>query len=227
MKIIAHRGLSSMAPENTIKAFELAGREQRFFGIECDIHETKDHQFVVMHDDHLNRMCGVDKKISELTLKELKKYKIKSGNHIDQYPSEKIPTFEEYLEICTYYDKVAVIEVKEVFELASLTEVVNHIENHPGLRTVLISFNINYLKYMRALSEHLELQLLADRLDDQTLYDLRLNQIDVSLWHENITVDQVKRLKKEGFRVALFTVNNPQLQMKYHQMKVDYLTTDQ
>ncbi|MDY0295444.1 MAG: glycerophosphodiester phosphodiesterase family protein [Acholeplasmataceae bacterium] len=226
MKIIAHRGLSSQAPENTIKAFELAGKEQRFFGIECDIHETKDHAFVVMHDNNLNRMCNVDKNIKDLTLKEIKKFKIKSGNHVNLYNKEKIPTFEEYLDVCSFYDKVAVIEVKEVFELSSLTEVVNMIENHPGLRTVLISFNVNYLKYLRALSESLELQLLADDLDEDILYDLKVNRIDLSIWHEKVNKERVKLLKKEGFKIALFTVNNTKIQAKYQKMGIDYLTTD-
>lgn len=227
MKIIAHRGLSSIAPENTLKAFELAGKEQRFFGIECDIHETKDHQFVVMHDSNLSRMTNVDLNIKDLTLDEVRKYKITSGKGIKNYPDEVIPSFEEYLEMCVYYDKVAVIEVKEVLELTSLTDVVNMIENHSGLKAVIISFNINYLKYIRALSSHIELQLLSDDLKEETIYDARVNQIDLSLGHELITPDLVKRLKKEGFKIAIFTVNDPKLQVHYAKMGIDFLTTDQ
>lgn len=226
MKIIAHRGLSSVAPENTLKAFELAGKEQRFFGIECDIHETKDRQFVVMHDGNLLRMAKAEVMIKDLTLEELKTYTIKSGNGIKNYPAEKIPTFEEYLELCVYYNKVAVIEVKDVLELTSLTDVVNRIENHPGLNAVIISFNINYLKYIRALSQTIELQLLTDKIEESVIYDVRVNQIDLSLWHELITPELVKRLKKEGFKIALFTVNDPKLQVKYAKMGIDYLTTD-
>ncbi|MDY0075572.1 MAG: glycerophosphodiester phosphodiesterase family protein [Acholeplasmataceae bacterium] len=226
MKLIAHRGLSSIAPENTMSAFELAGKEQRFFGIECDIHETKDHQFVVMHDDNLSRMVKKDVLIKNLTLKELKKYVIKAGNNIKNYPKQSIPTFEEYLDLCVYYDKVAIIEIKEVMELSSLVNVMNHIDNHLGLRAVIISFNINYLKYMRALSETIELQLLTDQMDDATIYDARVNQIDLSIWHEQINTDRVKQLKKEGFKIAVFTVNDPKLQRKYASMGIDYLTTD-
>lgn len=226
MKIIAHRGLSSIAPENTLASFELAGKEQRFFGIECDIHETKDHQFVVMHDHNLLRMVNVDLNIKDLTLEEIRKYKISSGHGIKNYPNEIIPTFEEYLELCVYYDKVAVIEVKEVHELTSLTNVINMIENHAGLKVVIISFNINYLKYIRALSETIELQLLADQTDDTILYDARVNRIDLSLWHELLTPDFVKKLKKEGFKIAIFTVNEQSLVMKYQHMGIDYLTTD-
>lgn len=227
MKIIAHRGLSSHAPENTLKAFELAGKEQRFFGIECDIHETKDHHFVVIHDDDLNRMAKVEKKVQDLTLSEIRSHTIKSGNNIKQYPNLLIPTFEEYLETCVYYDKVAVIEIKGVSDISSLTDVVNMIENHPGLKAMVISFNMNYLKYIRALSSSIELQLLRGELNDEIIYDARVNKIDLSLWYEMITPELVKKLKKEGFRIAVYTVNESKDAMRLSKMGIDYLTTDQ
>lgn len=227
MKIIAHRGLSSHAPENTIKAFELAGKEQRFFGIECDVHETKDHQFVVIHDEDLNRMAKVDRQVKDMTLQEIKSHTIKSGQSVKQYPHLTIPTLEEYLEICVYYDKVAVIEVKRLSDIASLTEIVNIIENHPGLKAMIISFNMNYLKYVRALSSEIELQLLLGELTDEVIYDARVHKIDLSLWYENITPDLVKHLKKEGFRLAVYTVNDQKEAMRLSQLGIDYLTTDQ
>ncbi|HAX03055.1 MAG TPA: hypothetical protein DEA30_09450 [Acholeplasmataceae bacterium] len=226
MKIIAHRGLSSKAPENTMAAFELACKEQRFFGIECDIHETKDHQFIIMHDDNLLRMTKSEGKIKEMTLDQIKSHKIKSGHGVKSYDNEHIPTLEEFLELCVYHDKVAVIEVKEVSELSSLTHLVNMIEDHPGLKTILISFNLNYLKYIRALSDTIELQLLTGELNDITIYDARLNKIDLSIWHELLTKENMKRFKKEGFNIALFTVNDPKQIAVYHSMGVDYLTTD-
>lgn len=179
-----------------------------------------------MHDANLSRMAKVDLNIKELTLNEVKMHKIKTGNGIKNYPNEYLPTFEEYLELCVYYDKVAVIEIKEVLELTSLTDVVNRIENHPGLKAVIISFNINYLKYIRALSSQFELQLLVNEIEESVIYDARVNQIDLSIWHELINPDLVKRLKKEGFKIALFTVNDPKLQVKYAKMGIDYLTTD-
>ncbi len=226
MKIIAHRGLSSIAPENTIASFELAAKEQRFFGIECDIHETKDHHFVIHHDDNLMRMAKVDLKIKDLTLDEIQRHTIKSGHGVQTYNHQVVPTLDEFLEICVYFDKVAVIEIKEVSELTALTNLVNLIENYPGLKAILISFNMNYLKFIRALSETIELQLLSGELDDSTIYDARLNRIDLSLWHELVNPDLMKKLKKEGFKVAIFTVNDQKQKMAYQKMGIDYLTTD-
>ncbi len=92
-KYFAHRGLydnSSDAPENSLKAFKKA--VDRGYGIELDVQLTKDKKVVVAHDFDLKRICGVDKKIADLTYKELKKYKIFDSDCT-------IPTFAQVLEV--------------------------------------------------------------------------------------------------------------------------------
>ncbi len=73
----AHRGLfnnKSDAPENSIKAIDLAVKE--CYGIEFDIRLTKDEKIVVFHDDSLERMCGEDIDIRSLTYEDLYSYKL-------------------------------------------------------------------------------------------------------------------------------------------------------
>ncbi len=226
MKLIAHRGLSSKAPENTMPAFELAGKEQRFYGIECDIHETKDHQFVIIHDDDLKRMTGSDVLIKDLTYEEILSYTINSGKNIKQYKELKVPKFEEFIELCVFYDKVAVIEIKGVQSMESLTQLMNIVEDHPGLKAIFISFNLNYLKFLRALNSEVELQLLLGKLSDDIIYDAKVNKIDLSLWHEELDSQKVKDLKDEGFKLAVYTVNEMKKMLKFEKMGLDYLTTD-
>jgi glycerophosphoryl diester phosphodiesterase len=226
MKLIAHRGLSSKAPENTMPAFELAGKEQRFYGIECDIHETKDHQFVISHDGDLKRMTGFEISIQDLTLEEVLSYTINSGKNIKQYKDLKIPRFEEYIELCVFYDKVAVIEIKGVQTMDSLTRLMNIVEDHPGLKAIFISFNLNYLKFLRALSSEVELQLLLGKLTDDIIYDVKVNNIDISLFHEELDISHVTKLKSEGFKLAVYTVNEMKKMLKFEKMGLDYLTTD-
>lgn len=91
-RLIAHRGLYNNEkgiPENSLAAFVLAAKNG--YAIEFDIRLTKDGEVVVLHDSSLKRMCGIDKKVYELTLKELKEYNLLSTN-------EKIPTLSEMLE---------------------------------------------------------------------------------------------------------------------------------
>ncbi len=84
-----HRGLwNAQVPENSLRAFELAAKNG--FGIELDIQLSRDKQIMVFHDRDLKRMCGVDKKLSELSCSELKALTL---NNTDQ----TIPTLAEVL----------------------------------------------------------------------------------------------------------------------------------
>ena len=68
----AHRGLHNTdgsAPENSLPAFRLAA--EHGYGIELDVHITKDDRIIVFHDDDLLRMCGVDAKTEDFTFAEL------------------------------------------------------------------------------------------------------------------------------------------------------------
>ena len=85
----AHRGLwNDQLPENSMAAFRNAA--EHGFGMELDVHLTKDDQLVIFHDNDLKRMCGVDKPICECTLAELRQYRLKGTE-------EGIPTFDEFL----------------------------------------------------------------------------------------------------------------------------------
>ena len=66
VKGVAHRGFSSQAPENSRAAFAMAA-EGDFYGIECDIWRTRDGQYVVSHDNQMERMYGQPWKITEKT----------------------------------------------------------------------------------------------------------------------------------------------------------------
>ena len=73
----AHRGLHDKdngVPENSLKAFALAA--QCGFGMELDLQLTKDNRVVVHHDHSIQRTCGVDKLISDMTLEELWGYRL-------------------------------------------------------------------------------------------------------------------------------------------------------
>jgi len=89
----AHRGLfdnDSEAPENSLAAFQKA--VDAGYGIELDVQLSKDDKLVVFHDATLKRMCGVDGKVWDYTLEELKQFTLANSN-------ETIPTFEEYLNV--------------------------------------------------------------------------------------------------------------------------------
>lgn len=225
MKYIAHRGLSSQAPENTIPAFELAANEQRYFGIETDVQTTKDGQFAIFHDDTLKRMNGIDKDLKDLNYQEAASYPIISGSNIKKHSGLRIPLLTDYLDICSYHDKTAIIEIKRVHDITQLSEFINILDGYASLSYVIISFNISYLKYLRTLTSA-DIQLLSDELNDEIIYDCRVNHLDFSLSKDFISPKWVERLKKEGFKIAAWTVNDPNEALKLESYGIDYLTTD-
>jgi glycerophosphoryl diester phosphodiesterase len=112
-KIIAHRGFSSIAPENTLVAFQKA-IECKADYFELDVHKTKNDSIVVVHDSSINRTSSNDfkGKIAEMNYSDLTTVKVGySEKFDDKYENEKIPTLREALELAKGKIKVC-IEIK-------------------------------------------------------------------------------------------------------------------
>lgn len=93
MEIIAHRGASHDAPENTLAAIRL-GWAQGADGVEIDVHFSKDGQVVVIHDADLRRTAGVRRRVASQTLAELKTFDVGSWKH-QRFTAERVPTLAE------------------------------------------------------------------------------------------------------------------------------------
>src|SRR5215213_6660771 len=116
--IIAHRGASALAPENTFAAFRRAiadGAE----GIEFDVRLTKDGTPVVFHDATLARLTTRKNLVSNLTTEELQKIDVGSwftrrgANHSgDDFSGETIPTLDGLLDFLKDYKGLIYIELK-------------------------------------------------------------------------------------------------------------------
>lgn len=95
VQYIAHRGESSLAPENTLAAFKLAW-EHNADGAELDIHLSKDHRIMVIHDANTKRTTGKDFEIKSLKSTYLRK--LDAGSLKDSaFRNEKIPFLEEVI----------------------------------------------------------------------------------------------------------------------------------
>ena len=96
--IMAHRGYSSKAPENTIPAFEKA-IEEGFTAAELDVQMTKDGEIVVLHDNNLKRVTGLNKNIWDVTYDEIRS--LDAGSHFNKaFAGTTIPTLAEVLILC-------------------------------------------------------------------------------------------------------------------------------
>src|SRR5690349_4626569 len=99
--IIAHRGASGQAPENTMKASELAYK-QGADGLELDVHLTSDRRIVVTHDPETSRMAHKKYVVGDSTLRQLRGLDFGGG--------ERIPTLDDVLS--NYADKFKIINIE-------------------------------------------------------------------------------------------------------------------
>ncbi len=95
MEIIAHRGASHDAPENTLAAIHL-GWQQRADAVEIDVHFSRDGRLVVIHDDNTRKLAGIRKKVSAQTLAELQALDVGRWKH-PRWAGERIPTLDDAL----------------------------------------------------------------------------------------------------------------------------------
>ena len=124
IKLIAHRGFTPMAPQNSIPAFMEAGR-RGFWGIETDVRTTADGYLVCVHDatgDSLYLGCGA---VAEMTLRELRSLVRQEagmveypeqyvGGRVHRWTAEElcVPMYSQYLQICRASGAIPFIELK-------------------------------------------------------------------------------------------------------------------
>lgn len=97
MLIIAHRGASHDAPENTLAAARLAWT-QGADGLECDVQLTQDGKLAVIHDDDLRRVAGSPLRVAELTMEALREHGV-GGWKGEAFVGEKVPALDELLAV--------------------------------------------------------------------------------------------------------------------------------
>lgn len=95
VEIVAHRGASHDAPENTLPSVKL-GWERNADAVEVDIFLTKDGKIVAIHDDNTKRTAGVDKRVDKQTLAELRQLDVGRWKG-EQWAGTRIPTLDEVL----------------------------------------------------------------------------------------------------------------------------------
>lgn len=117
ISFVAHRGDSSAAPENTMASAALAA-VNGYKQMEFDVWETFSGDFVVLHDQNMQRMYGVDKDIRELVTGDISSpdyygnYKVAAGSNLEQYKGLTVPTFEEIVRLASGFGLEINIHVK-------------------------------------------------------------------------------------------------------------------
>lgn len=223
--LTAHRGLSSVAPENTAAALEQAGKAG-YYAAEFDISPTSDGVWILMHDDTVDRMTDGEGEISSFTYEEISELKIDNGNGIEDYPDEKIITLEDAISICRKYSMRPMIEVKGGSP-EDMRSVINAVRMSGVEDALIIDFDADRIKELRRLDSEIELWYLVSKGNEDTVEFAEENNTAIAFNHKKlVNYRMIKSAKQEGITLAAWTVDYLPLTDILTALGVKYITTN-
>ena len=225
--LVAHRGMRSVAPENTTASFTEAGKHG-YWGAECDVYRTKDGVWIISHDSHTYRMMDKSAFIEKKTYEELMDMNVDNGVNIDKYEDLKICSLEEYLDICKKYNMTPVIELKGKNNTEYYSEIVK-LANQFEVNPVYISFHIENLQTMRRLTQ-CKMYYLVQKISEDDIQDAKSIEncgIDFNgNKDKNFKSDIIKKCQDAGLELGAWTINEEDALQKLEQYGITLITTD-
>jgi glycerophosphoryl diester phosphodiesterase len=237
IEIIAHRGSSAAAPENTVSAFKL-GWEEKADACELDLHLTKDGKIVIIHDKDTKRTTGVPKVVAESTLEELRS--LDAGTWKDpKWKGEKLPTLEECLgTMPTEKNKRFFLEIKCGPEVVPAMTTILEPMRARADQLVIISFNLESCTAAKKAMPWMKNYLIVSgktkdkkQRTDVTPFikqakEAGLDGLDLGMdwpW----TPEMVKQIRGAGLGVYVWTVDKPADIARFAGLGVDGITTNE
>lgn len=235
--IVAHRGASYIAPENTIPSFEIAFQEKADF-IEGDFWLTKDNEIVCIHDSNTSKVGNKNIKVISSTLAELKKIDvgIKKGKH---FAGTTIPTLQEVLQIIPE-QKGLHLEIKDNREniLIRLKEILKE-SNIPQEKIRIISFHRNIIRAAKKHFPEINAYLIFGWYFSKGDYFKSLAQkmilrkissvsCDGLVLYTNSYIDKkfIQTLKDKSLDICAYNVEKAEIATSLNKYGIDSLTTN-
>lgn len=225
--IIAHRGASAEAPENTLSAFKLAV-EQQCDAIELDLHMSADGELIVCHDYTINRTTNGEGAISELTTKQLKKVDA-SYRFAETYAGEQIPLLDEVFDVVPRHIMINV-EMKNDYGQKVQPKLLDLLYRTNRLDTVVISsFNHKSLYELKLLEPSIKVGLLygepiVHHWKMAETFGMPLYSLHPS--HTAINQQDIAVAIAHGLQVYPYTINHEDVIRKYIEWGASGIITD-
>jgi glycerophosphoryl diester phosphodiesterase len=222
-EVMAHRGASAAAPENTIAAVQLA-IDSGAQWVEIDVQETADGRIAVVHDSDLKKIGGSALTVAGSTLDQLRQVDIGSGFG-PEFADQRIPTLEEVLKLCK--GRIGVnIELKYYGQQVRLEERVAEIVERSGMVDQVVFMSLSYagIQTLRRLRPDWKVGLLSSvaigNLADLDVDFLALNGRAASR-------HLIRQAHKRNKQVFVWTVNDPVAMASMIGRGADALITDE
>lgn len=222
-KFIAHRGKHIDCLENTVEAF-LNAVNEGYYGVETDIHLTKDNQWVIHHDYDIvsngKHYLIKDLNLSETLAKPLD----------NQFGKEYFcPTLEDYLKVLSNTGVVPVIEIKTKNpSYKNLKKMMKLVLQYFDLKDIsVISFYPwPLLKLKSIYGKKIHLQLLIEPTHLYLVKFARFFKLHLDIEYKCLTKEIFDLHKKKGLEVNSWLVDDKELLEKFSNWGIDYITTD-
>ena len=218
LKLIAHRGFTPEGPQNSLKAFEAAGKHG-FWAIETDVRRTRDGVLVCCHDKTIDGLYDGSGRVCDADWKEL------SGRHFTKDRGERMPLFEEYLEICKSYGALPFIETKTMDVEEVVKTALRHFEEE---ELVISSILLEHLLKTREASGGVFIHHIFST--PQTLEILRpLGRCGVSYNYNDLSKVPrrlIEETHEKGVLVCLRAGDSPETVQEMLGMRLDYIPTN-
>jgi len=212
--LIAHRGYSAIAPENTLASFK-AVLNQPVRGVEFDVHLSADEVPVIIHDATLNRTTDGEGKVAQTPIAQLRSFDAGSWFH-PHFAEERIPTLEEAIALFSPTEINLYIELKadvnwSAAGIQKLLQILKPVRD----RAVIASFDHTLLARIKAESSDFTIGYALSKQTQYTRNNLeRLGQSRIILPHYSLVLEQpdlTKALLKEGWEIVTWTVDDPKI----------------
>ncbi|OED43579.1 glycerophosphoryl diester phosphodiesterase [Endozoicomonas sp. (ex Bugula neritina AB1)] len=231
--VFAHRGMSSLAPENTLTAFRLA-RKHGINWLECDVDILADDTIIISHDDTLDRCTDHCGSLYDLTKDDLKH--IDAGSWFgDEFRNERLPTFDEFIALANELELNVNVEIKSCSAgwdktLKLIDGVIQGLEKLNTDREVIIS-SFNHIA-LYEFKRRCPLYPTACLFVSENLWDdwnslLQACQADyIHPEDKGLTREMVAEFKNQGYKVNVYTVNSLERANQLFNWGVDGVFTD-
>lgn len=226
VKMIAHRGFSVYAPENTIPAYYEAAKAG-FYGAECDVQLTSDGKWVVIHDSSVDRTTNGTGNVNSLTLTQIKALDAGSWKHA-YYTGTRIPTLQEFLKVCRRTGLVPYIEMKNVETAENTANLISEVKKYFDSKdfVIIAAAEIN-LRNIRSLDKDITLGLVQPITDSFTNTVKELGNAFMNCpYAEVLDPVKVQMVRDKKIEVDVWTVNSYQTCLSLAEIGVNGITTD-
>ncbi|PTX65063.1 glycerophosphoryl diester phosphodiesterase [Melghirimyces profundicolus] len=228
VKVYAHRGYSSVAPENTMAAFRRAA-EAGADGLELDVHLTKDGHVVVIHDYTLQRTTDGTGRVKDFTLEEIRR--LDAGSWFgEEFRCERVPLLEEVLGLAADRDLYLNIELKNnQYPEPGLENRVLELTERYGWtgKTVISSFNHHSLRKVKREKPDLDTAILyMSHLFEPWEYVQRAGLSSIHPYWPTVTKEMAESCRERGLPLRPFTVNRAGEMRRLVSIGVEAIITD-